>query len=563
MKESTDLRSLKINGHHYLFSTMNAEVSYTISVDTAQPELPVVEYDSSNRSDIYSAIYHAVNLIDTEKENAGYLGWQEQILEVCKDTKIELLQDLDNTRSEDSKFEENVKSAKGAIERMLNLYDKLMTEIPEYIEEHKGQYESGKAVERRIPPYDVISENIGCLSGVKEKSSRLSPGWLKEHQWSQCKEWDNVMPGSLSLEINSRAIPADAMVMIQNCRDKVINYVRGADECLAILNDSIVKNYENNLKNLDKAFADIKYNKNENKDDLESALNECQDIYENLKSMALHAVVEDYMDRFDSMKANLETDLRSLEELVDEYSTFLDIYSDFYAVFPEKVIEYRDWLQGVSDMIMSWEADYAGMIDENGGVMEFPSHIIFDGVDYAVFKIKQALDNGMKCTTVKLPETVRYLSYNSLHCSDIVRIESFNPVPPVMEDPYVFYFYFTDFNTDNNVSTYDKMTLIVPDGCSEAYLREETPLRGKNGYWWYLFKEIKTFSEANGVDSIEGDADGIYLDNGVLINETGAEIAIYDISGRIIYVGSEKEVTIARKGILIIKEGDKTIKLNS
>ena len=43
--------------------------------------------------------------------------------------------------------------------------------------------------------------------------------------------------------------------------------------------------------------------------------------------------------------------------------------------------------------------------------------------------------------------------------------------------------FFTDFYNDDYVSTYDKMTLIVPDECKEAYVSVQTPLRGENGYW--------------------------------------------------------------------------------
>ena len=107
------------------------------------------------------------------------------------------------------------------------------------------------------------------------------------------------------------------------------------------------------------------------------------------------------------------------------------------------------------------------------------------------------------------------------------------------------------------------MTLIVPDECKEAYVSVQTPLRGENGYWWYLFKDIKTFSEVSGVETIDAEAEGVFMQNGVLVNENGLDIAVYDISGRVIYEGNDSAVQISQKGILIVRIGTKTIKIYS
>ena len=45
------------------------------------------------------------------------------------------------------------------------------------------------------------------------------------------------------------------------------------------------------------------------------------------------------------------------------------------------------------------------------------------------------------------------------------------------------------------------------------------------------------------------------MQNGVLVNENGLDIAVYDISGRVIYEGNESAVQISQKGILIVRIG--------
>ena len=45
------------------------------------------------------------------------------------------------------------------------------------------------------------------------------------------------------------------------------------------------------------------------------------------------------------------------------------------------------------------------------------------------------------------------------------------------------------------------------------------------------------------------------MQNGVLVNENGFDIAIYDLSGSVIYEGNESAVQISQKGILIVRIG--------
>ena len=51
--------------------------------------------------------------------------------------------------------------------------------------------------------------------------------------------------------------------------------------------------------------------------------------------------------------------------------------------------------------------------------------------------------------------------------------------------------------------------------------------------------------------------------NGVLINENGEDIAVYDISGRKVYAGRANDVTMPQKGIYVVIAGTKTFKLHS
>lgn len=564
VKESTDFRSLKINGHHYLFSTMNADVSYTISVDTAQPELPVVEYDCGNRRNIKWAIEDAVTRINSEKEDPEYLDWQEYILSACKGTKKSLLSTLTKAYEDDSQFATDANSAILTIDGMLTLYDKLLKEITEFYEELNGQEISTEKNVNGGKSY--ISDSGNSTEQVEiRKASQSSYQWLKEYMWDRCEEWDKVWPNSLALESSSLKIGSEVMVMIQECNDKKNGYIRSSKECLSLLNDSIVKQYQNSLKNINENFTGIKNEKDKQNEEYKYfALAVCTECLAVLDNMDMPKWVDYYMQKFKERQTQLNNDFRNLENLVYEYIDILNIYTDFYAVFPERVIEYSDWLQSISDMVMAWEADDAAMMERNGGILEFPSSIVFDGVEYIVFKIEDGIPWAkLSNVTVKLPSTIQYLSDRSFYSEHIDKVESLSPIPPIMERPDVFYFYFTDFNTDDNVSNYDKMTLVVPDGCIEAYVSEKTPLRDKNGYWWYLFKDIKTFSEVSSVEAIDAEVDGIRMQNGVLVNENGMDIAVYDISGRIIYTGNDRQVSIPQKSLLIVKAGTKTIKIRS
>lgn len=563
VKESTDFRSLKINGYHYLFSTMNADVSYTISVDTARPELPVVEFDCENRYRLRDAISEAVNWINTERNNPEYYDWPEDISRSCEGTKNRLQSILTVTYEYDSEFEISVNTAWRKVDDMVRLYERLNTEITDYKNELLGidKTEESRFVAKKY-------EESKLLRISPKRSSPNNNDYLNSYKWDKSKEWDKIFPNSLSLERSETNIQVECASMIQYCQHKANDYNEFANECLSILNDSIVNQYEGDLEQIDKNFKDVK----QNEKDIVLALDCCDMYLDLLSGMNFLETVEYYTNEFNARKIELKNELKSLAERIDTSFEILNTYNDFYSVFPTKVIEYRDWIQGISDMMMSWEADYAGMIEKNNGVLEFPSSIVFDDVEYIVFKIEDGIITSYRygfifnvnCNiTVKLPYSIKYLGRYSLSYENIDCIESSNLNPPLMEGPDVFNFYFTDWDYVNYEGIYDTGMLVVPDGCKEAYLSEKTPLRDKNGYWWYLFKDIKTFSEVSGVDSVEENADGVYFRNGMLINENGLDIAVYDISGRVVYKGNDSAVQISQKGILIVRVGAKTIKIHS
>ncbi len=106
-------------------------------------------------------------------------------------------------------------------------------------------------------------------------------------------------------------------------------------------------------------------------------------------------------------------------------------------------------------------------------------------------------------------------------------------------------YFFWDVNCDS-------CKLYVPKGSLEAYSTAE------------VWKEFKNIIEegTTAIDKVTNGNNTVYVNGNVIDNCTGSNISIYNCSGTLIYNGNDNNIEIKEKGLIIVKAGNKTQKLN-
>lgn len=125
-------------------------------------------------------------------------------------------------------------------------------------------------------------------------------------------------------------------------------------------------------------------------------------------------------------------------------------------------------------------------------------------------------------------------------CPKITEIHLYATTPPVT-------------STISNFS-WSKVTLYVPAGSEEAYAAADP---------WKKSSEIK--NDQSGIGDISADSDGanaeVRVSNGsIVISEAGA-VSVYDVSGRLVYGGSDGVIAGLQPGVYIVSVSGRSVKV--
>lgn len=93
----------------------------------------------------------------------------------------------------------------------------------------------------------------------------------------------------------------------------------------------------------------------------------------------------------------------------------------------------------------------------------------------------------------------------------------------------------------------------VPKGSLAAYQADDV---------WKKFWDIREME--SGIDAVSKDTVRVFAHDGlieVLGENGGSHVAVYDIGGRLVYSGNDSKISIAAKGVYIVKVGSKSTKV--
>lgn len=108
-----------------------------------------------------------------------------------------------------------------------------------------------------------------------------------------------------------------------------------------------------------------------------------------------------------------------------------------------------------------------------------------------------------------------------------------------------------------SVETYEKAVLRIPVGCMKYY--ESAP-------GWEYFEHIEEFDPASGITEVENDG-AVNLtwkfnsSEITISNPTGGMVGVYDMTGRIVFIGTQETITVPYNPIYIIRQGNKSSKV--
>ena len=124
-----------------------------------------------------------------------------------------------------------------------------------------------------------------------------------------------------------------------------------------------------------------------------------------------------------------------------------------------------------------------------------------------------------------------------------LRIISLNPIPPTIE------------SNENafDINIYENAALNIPIGSLGAYQKAEG---------WKRFKYIKEV-DFGGVDGVEEDAVSVSAKDGsIVVSGTDNAMAeVYNLSGQLVYSGTDTVINVPSKGIYIVRVSGQTFKV--
>ncbi len=158
-----------------------------------------------------------------------------------------------------------------------------------------------------------------------------------------------------------------------------------------------------------------------------------------------------------------------------------------------------------------------------------------------------AFGNCEKLETVVIGRNVSAIDYNAFYSPNVRKVDVLALNPP--KYPEVKDYYFGIVQTE----AYEKAVLSVPVGSLEAY-------RAADG--WKEFKNIQE-KDFGGVDGVENDAVSVTAKGGSIeiASADNAQVEVYNLSGQLVYSGTETTVGGLARGIYIVRVSGRTFKV--
>lgn len=135
---------------------------------------------------------------------------------------------------------------------------------------------------------------------------------------------------------------------------------------------------------------------------------------------------------------------------------------------------------------------------------------------------------------------------DNTYCSTLRSLYARNPIPCDFD--------YHDYE-GKILASYYNATLFVPRGSLEAYKAHPV--------WKHIVKEIKEYDTIDYSTDDDSSFDELYADNDhavidgntvrIVSNDHKSPAYIYDMQGRVIFAGTNREFTINRKGIFLLR----------
>lgn len=142
--------------------------------------------------------------------------------------------------------------------------------------------------------------------------------------------------------------------------------------------------------------------------------------------------------------------------------------------------------------------------------------------------------------TITIPPSVESIGSDAFDCETMAQVKSTGTIPPSIQDD--------TFTTD----CYINGTLFIPKGTLSAYKATR----------WNNFLNIQEM-DFGGVDSVKDDAVSVTAKDGsIIVNGTDNAVAeVYNLSGQLVYSGTDTVINVPSKGIYIVRVSGQTFKV--
>ena len=177
------------------------------------------------------------------------------------------------------------------------------------------------------------------------------------------------------------------------------------------------------------------------------------------------------------------------------------------------------------------------------GNLIIPAKVIYNGKTYTVTSIGANAFSGCDgLTSITIGNSVTSIGGYAFACSNIRTIYCQSTTPPTYNNGFY-----------EDVLMYS--TLYVPTGCKSAYEAVDP---------WRNFWNIEEM-EFNGIEDIIADSNEISVmaqDGEIVVNGIkDVSIDVYNLNGQLVYTGDDTTISVADKGIYIVKVSGKTFKI--
>ena len=157
--------------------------------------------------------------------------------------------------------------------------------------------------------------------------------------------------------------------------------------------------------------------------------------------------------------------------------------------------------------------------------------------------------NECNLKTIVLGVEVNTIEKYAFYSTNLTDITSLNPEPPHFDNDS----YYAPKVSDFFGHVADKATLYVPKEALKSYMNSDV---------WKEFRKIKAIENGN-VRDVADDAVSVSAQDGniVVSGTDNAVIEVYNLSGQLVYSGTDTVINVPSKGIYIVRVSGQTFKV--